>query len=219
LNWLWITGGVLLLLAAVLFAKAGVLVRYSDDLSLFLTVAGIKFRLIPGKEKKVRPSRYSVRRIRAERKKAARKAAKKSEKKQEPEKKKKKTDVLTLLRTVGAALSAAVPRFGRYMKITVARLHVAVATGDAASTAILYGAVVQSAAYIAALLDSLSVLNRPDKADVDVHADYLSETTTADVEIGLHLRIWQIFDILFKTAFAALKARAGSSGKKAVRSA
>ena len=202
-------------------AKAGVLLRYSDDLTLFLTVAGIRLRLIPGKEKKIRPSRYSVRRIRAERKKAARKAAKKAKKRSESEKpeKKKKTDVLTLLRTVGAALSAAVPRFGRYMKITVARLHVAVATGDAASTAILYGAVVQSAAYIAALLDSLSVLNRPDKADVDVHADYLSETTTADVEIGLHLRIWQIFDILFKTAFAALKARAGSSGKKAVRSA
>lgn len=215
---LWITGGVLLLIAALLTAKAGVLLRYSDDLSLFLTVAGIKLRLIPGKEKKIRPSRYSVRRIRAERKKAARRAAKSSGKKAESGKKK-KTDVPALLRTVGAALSAAVPRFGRYMKVTVARLHVAVATGDAASTAILYGAVVQSAAYIAALLDSLSVLNKPQKADVDIRADYLSESTTADVEIGLHLRIWQIFDILFKTAFAALKARAGSSGKKALRSA
>ncbi len=199
-------------------AKAGVLLRYSDDLTLFLTVAGIKLRLIPGKEKKIRPSRYSVRRIRAERKKAARRAAKSSKKKTEPGKKK-KTDVPALLRTVGAALSAAVPRFGRYMKVTVARLHVAVATGDAASTAILYGAVVQSAAYIAALLDSLSVLNKPQKADVDIRADYLSESTTADVEIGLHLRIWQIFNILFKTAFAALKARTGSSGKKALRSA
>lgn len=215
---LWITGGVLLLIAALLTAKASVLLRYSDDLTLFLTVAGIKLRLIPGKEKKIRPSRYSVRRIRAERKKAARRAAKSSGKKAESGKKK-KTDVPALLRTVGAAISAAVPRFGRYMKVTVARLHVAVATGDAASTAILYGAVVQSAAYIAALLDSLSVLNKPQKADVDIRADYLSESTTADVEIGLHLRIWQIFDILFKTAFAALKARAGSSGKKALRSA
>lgn len=215
---LWITGGVLLLIAALMTAKAGVLLRYSDDLTLFLTVAGIKLRLIPGKEKKIRPSRYSVRRIRAERKKAARRAAKSSKKKTEPGKKK-KTDVPALLRTVGAALSAAVPRFGRYMKVTVARLHVAVATGDAASTAILYGAVVQSAAYIAALLDSLSVLNKPQKADVDIRADYLSESTTADVEIGLHLRIWQIFNILFKTAFAALKARTGSSGKKALRSA
>lgn len=87
----------------------------------------------------------------------------------------------------------------------VARLHINVATGDAASTAILYGTVAQSAAYIAALLDSTKTLKNAARADVDIHADYLSEKTTADIEIGFSLRVWQVIDILIRTGITFIK--------------
>lgn len=96
-------------------------------------------------------------------------------------------------------------RFARHLRVRVARLHINVATGDAANTAILYGAIAQSAAYIAALLDSTKTLKNPARSDVDIRADYLSEKTTADIEIGFSIRVWQVFDVLIRTGITFIK--------------
>ena len=100
---------------------------------------------------------------------------------------------------------ALVGRFAKHLRIRIARLHIGVATGDAASTAILYGAIAPSVACIAALLDSTSTLRHPAKTDVDIHADYLSEKMVIDIEIGFSICVWQLFDILFRTSFRLTK--------------
>ena len=102
-------------------------------------------------------------------------------------------------------VKVAVGRFAKHLRIRIARLHIGVATGDAASTAILYGAIAPSVACIVALLDSTSTLRYPAKADVDVHADYLSEKMQIDIEIGFSICVWQLFDVLFRTGFRLTK--------------
>ena len=96
-------------------------------------------------------------------------------------------------------------RFAKHLRVRVARLHISVATGDAAKTAITYGMISQSASYIAALLDSTGTLRYPARSDVDIHADYLSEKTAADIEIGFSLCVWQLFDILIRTGITFIK--------------
>ncbi len=222
----YIISAVLLFFIALSFVRAGAVIRYNGDLAVTVTVLGIPFRIIPGKEKKIRPSDWSVRKIAARRRKsekaarrkaakAAKKAekAKKDKKDKEAEKKKEKPDILRIVKTALSALSVAVRRFSKHLRVRVARLHIAVATGDAASTAILYGAISQAAFGIAALLDSTGTLRGAAKADVDIHADYLSEKTSADVEIGFSLLVWQMFDLILRTGFTALRTYV-SEGKK-----
>ena len=209
---LYIVGGILLFLTAVMMIRAEAVISYADEFGLCLKIIGLKIRIFPKKPKKVRIRNYSVKRIEARRRKEARaaekkakKEAKKAQKKKAAKEKKEKPDIIRTLKIISSALSVAVKRFGKHLKIRIARLHIAVATGDAASTAILYGGIVQAVCYIASLLDASSTLRAPAKADVDVHADFLAESTKADVEIGFSLRLWQLLDVAFRAGFAALR--------------
>ena len=97
-------------------------------------------------------------------------------------------------------------RFGHHLHIDLTRLRLTVATGDAAKTAILYGAVCQSLAYLLALLDRITHLRAP-SPDVDVTADFLGEKSSADVKIVLSLRLGGALSILVSVAVAFLKAK------------
>ena len=79
------------------------------------------------------------------------------------------------------------------------------ATGDAASTAILYGVVIQSVAYIIEILNSTTNLKGLKRADIAVNADYLSESTSVDMKFVFSLRVWHIFSILFGVIGKAIK--------------
>ena len=219
---LYIIGGIILFFAFIASLRAEVLIAYSDDLALTVRVLGIPIKILPKKKKKVKISDYS-RRNRAkyeaaEKEKATKKAKKKIEKKKKKEeaKAKKKADkaagkekpkkpIGEIIEMVKDLVAVAVGRFAKHLRIRIARLHIGVATGDAASTAILYGTIAPSVACIAALLDSTSTLRHPARADVDIHADYLSEKMQIDVEIGFSICVWQIFDILFRTGFRLIK--------------
>ena len=91
------------------------------------------------------------------------------------------------------------------MKIKVAKLRINVATGDAASTAILYGVVIQSVAYIIEILNSATNLKGLNKADIAVNADYLSESTSVEMKFIFSLRVWHLFSILFGVIGKAIK--------------
>ena len=181
---LYILGGIFLVFFAIAMIRAEVIIKYADDFGLAVRICGIKLTIMPRKPKKVRP------REKAELK------------KQGKVKKKPLGETISLIL---ALVKTAVGRFAKHLRVRVARLHINVATGDAASTAILYGTVAQSAAYIAALLDSTKTLKNAARADVDIHADYLSEKTTADIEIGFSLRVWQVIDILIRTGITFIK--------------
>lgn len=193
--------------------RGEVIISYGDTLGIKVRVLGIPIKILPKKEKKIRISDYSPKKRAKMKKKQLKKQAKanakaskkKLRKEQHTADKTKKRPIGETLSMIRDIVGTAVKRFSKHLRVRVARLHIHVATGDAASTAILYGAVSQSVAYIAAFLDSAGTLRSPVRSDVDIRADYLSEKTQADIEIGFSLRVWQIFDVLFSTLFAYVR--------------
>ena len=96
-------------------------------------------------------------------------------------------------------------RFFRHLRIDVARLRVKVATGDAATTAIAYGAVTQSINVLFPLLESIDTLSLPQNADLSVEADFLSDSPELDVMFSFSLRVWHLFSVAFSALGAFLK--------------
>lgn len=224
---LFIIGGIVLLFALIGAIRIEAVIQYAEEFGLRLRVAGIPITLVPGKKKKVKLKDYSVKarkkydekqakkqkakaeKAAAKKKKKAEQKAKKAEEKKAQKasgKPKKKgmsiPDILTLVLNV---LKILFGRFGKHIRIRIARLHVAIGSEDAAKTAILYGAVSQTVCYIAYLLDSTSTLRYPARSDVDIRADYLSEKISCNLEIGVSIKVWQFFDIVNRIIFSAVR--------------
>lgn len=227
-----VIGIILLVFIGIGAIRATVYIEYRDDVVLSVSVLGIKIGILPKKEKTVNINKYSAKKFRkmlkkkqiAEEKKLAKKkkkdeqkAAKKLAKKQAKEEKKKrekefppehpkkKRSLGENLSLVGDVVRIFFTRFGKHFRIKVARLNITVATGDAATTAILYGIAVQGVQYILALLYKLANVKYRKDAEVNVNVDYLAESTSVDVALAFSLRVWHLFDILFRVAFGAIK--------------
>ncbi len=170
----------------------------------------------------------------AEIEKAKKKAAKKEEKKQKklkkaeeekarleklrkegkpiPDKKKKEYDPtgITLVDNINAgtaALGRFFLRFGKRFRIDLSRIIITVATGDAASTAIMYGATVPAVMALISLLQKITNLKGLENADIDVRCDYLATKTTVDVKVAFSMRPYHLFDMLFSALFRFLGKR------------
>ncbi len=129
-----------------------------------------------------------------------------------PEKKKKEYDPtgITLVDNINAACHALGKfflRFGKRFRIDISRIVINVATGDAASTAIMYGATVPAVAALISLLEKITNLKGLEKADIDVRCDYLGTKTTVDVKVAFSLRPYHLFDMLFSALFRFLGRR------------
>lgn len=205
----------------------------ADDAKVRLTlrVLCFTFSLYPGK--RVDPRKYSPERVKkreakkakkAARKaaKAAKKAAKKTAKRKKPAattpKKEPKaseapmtlTEKLTLVRKLLVALLRAT---GKHLYLRAARLHIRVATGDAATTAVAYGAVSGGVALILTVLGKFTVLHAA-PPDIAVIADYLGEKPHIDARVVFSMRVGGAVCVLFSVAFAFLKARRAQKEKR-----
>lgn len=228
----WIViGAVLLLLSLLLALRIRISILYRDDVCLTLGILCFRIRLFPRK-KKIRPGRYSpkkaerlaAKKARKEARKAAKKAAKKEKRRAQhalpPDQQKKKATLTEKIGLVRALAAALIRKTGKHLRLHAARLHVRVATGDAAKTAILYGAVCQSLSYLLALLDRVTHLKAA-TPDVAVTADYLCEKSDADVHLIFSVRVIGILAILFSVAFAFLRTKGEQriAGKQKEKSA
>lgn len=226
---LYIIGGIVILLVLFGLIRADLIIRYAEGLGLVLSVAGIPISIFPGRKKKIKLRDYSPKAIERRRRKAEKKAAKKAAKAEKKAKKdakkaekaesgaEKKTgssgeekeekflSVPEIISLATSVITVFAKRFAKSMHVRVARLHIAVASEDAAKTALLYGAVSQGVCYLAALLDSCGKLKQANKADVRIYADYLKEKPVIDMEIVITLRNWQIIDITNRMLWTALK--------------
>ena len=223
---LYILLGILSFFTFLLSLKANVRLEFKDELILSISVLGIKIKILPGKEKPIDYKEYTYEKHQKRLRKKYEAYLKKQEKKaQKAEAKKKKKDERKAetpeqkkarkaqpKRSIGDWINIAVgvlavffEKFSRHLHIKIARLKVNVATGDAASTAIMYGAVIQSVAYVIELLGRITNVDRLEKAEIEVNPDYLSEKTTLDLCFVFSLRVWHLFDILFGIIGRAIK--------------
>lgn len=210
--------GIVLVLCAILSIKATVVIKYSDELTLMLKVLFLKIKILP-KKKKVpkisdgKPKKVEKRLKKLEKqkekkrqkakekaqKKKAQKAQKELEKQSGQKKKKKKksfSEILGIVKLITAALGDLFKSFGKHLRIKFARLHITVATGDAAKTATSYGAMCAAVTTLVELLEKLRGFSMDDQ-QISVNCDFLEEKSYADVHIEVGLRVWHVFAMLF----------------------
>ena len=201
---LYIIAGVLALLVLLLLIPVRLSLVYSDDLSLTASYLFFRFPIYP-KEKKVRLSDYTPRKIRKRKRKAKKKrrlenvAAKaKAKKKKTLEQKLRQLRLLLhiLKDTYESILSA--------VRVRVLRLYITVATDDAAKTAILYGVAAQSTAYLLTLLQTYT--KTAAKRDrVNVIADFCKEESEIDTAIVFSATPIALLLLGLRAAFLFLK--------------
>ncbi|MBE6703107.1 MAG: DUF2953 domain-containing protein [Ruminococcaceae bacterium] len=210
-----VIGVILLLFLLLLTLRIKITVAFKEDVSLTAGMLGLKIRLFPRK-KKVKWRNYSpkkaakiaARQAQKAEKKAAKKAAKKAKRDAEkalpPEQRKKKATLPEKVRLVRALVAAVFRKTGKHLHLRTARLHIRVASTDAAKTAILYGLVCQSLSYLLAILDRMTKLSS-NNSDVTVTADYLSEKSSAEVKLVFSLRLFGALMIGIGAALAFLR--------------
>ena len=202
-------------IALLLFARVHVTVTWRERVRV---TARYLFVFLPLYPKKVRWRRYTAKRAEKERKKAAGHKAEhaskeKGEGKKEPKKPFTFRENLQLVRALVAVL---VRRCGKHLRLNATRVHLYVATGDAAATAVAYGAVSASLAYLVAALERVMKV-RARRGDVTVIADYLSEKPRADVKLRFSMSLGSALALLVSLALSYLKKRRAQ--KKARRAA
>lgn len=196
--------------------KATITIEYNKEVALSVRVLFIKIGILPKKDKKRAKtmSKKQAERLKAKLEaKEAKKRAKKAQKKKEKEQKKadiasgkiakeKKTpgEILDIVSLVCNLVKRVVGKFFGHLRIKIARIRMIIGTGDAASTALTYGAVTQAINVIFPLLDNIGTLSLPDAKKIDIRADFTSEESEIDIKISFSLRVWHLFHV----AFAAL---------------
>lgn len=212
----------LLLLAGILSLKVKVIIEANEEARVYLKILFIKIKLFPQDKKPPKLSDYDPKRLakqeeknkkkeEAKQKKKAEKEKKKKEKKEKeknsptPKKKMSLSDILDLVQLVLKLAKTFFVRFGKRLRLDITRIHITVASDDAAATAIMYGAVSQGVGVLVDFLDKIFNI-KPDKnKDIQVYADFLSEKPHVDIKVAASLRVWHVFDMLFSVAFKFVK--------------
>lgn len=176
-----------LLLLFLLLVRLRVSFLYEQDVRVLLQIAFIKIPIYPKKEK-VRVKDFSYRKLK-KRKKPAKQVAK-----SEPTPKK-KASLSERIELFSELFTSLYSRFLKYFRLDVHRLRITVATGDAAETAILYGVVSQSLAYLLAILDRHTNLCPSHHAEIGVYADFIGQKSTADCNLTFSLRVYQLIHL------------------------
>ncbi len=187
-----IIGAILALIVFLLTRFAGIILRYDDEMSVTVTYGLIRYRL--GKKKKAKkPKKPKEKKPKKKKKKKEEEPAAvddEAAKAAEKQKKREKREALfELIREVKRIL----PKFVGKIHFRSAKLHVRVATGDAASTALACGGAKASASILFELIDHFAVLERGSAKNVAIEPDFTSDEMKYDVDVRFRLRvIWAI---------------------------
>ncbi len=206
---LWILLGILVLLFLLSMLSAHVVLEYRESVSLTLSVLFLNFRLFPKKKKKIRLSDYSKKAI-EKRKRREKRLAKKQKPKKQASKSENKAEEKGIVERLGQIRDILIALLGKtfgHLSVSATRIRILVATGDAASTAILFGAVNGAVVFLMEALDHFGSLKNKPKDELEIRPDYLAEKTTVDIRFVFSLRVWHILDILLQTFFTYIKSK------------
>lgn len=201
-----------------------------------MRVLFFRYTIVPRKKKPVRIKKFTYKKHQkrlakqrakeeADRLKKIEKEKEKIEKKRQKEKEpKERTFSIPALIRMGIYLLKKIPpRLFRCFSVNIRRLHMTVATGDAAKTAIRYGYFAQGTAYLLALLDKATRLNRAAYKHTSVNADFLGSETKMNADLIISIRpirlipfaVYSLFHfITIRNQLLAEKAAADSENEK-----
>lgn len=137
--------------------------------------------------------------------------AKAKEAKKASGEKKSFTQIMSDVNMISSIAIAVIKKFFKHLRIRVARVRMVIATGDAAATAIAYGAVTQTLNILLPALESVKNFERLKKAEFDVSADFAAEESITDIKISFSIRVWQVFSVGFAALTSFIKHKLKSS--------
>ena len=217
--WIIVLLCIILTVFLILTLRLGLRIRYSEEkgLTVVLTAAGVPLRLIypeTRKTVKIRLRDFTPRAVKKRREKSNKekfKSRKISRKQNGKNEKRKQTfsDKLEMLRQIIRIVRLLLRRFLTYLRTDIRCFEIIVSGMDAAETAIVYGAVSQSAAYLFELLDNNTNVRWKNADKCGIYIDFVGDHCEAAVDITLSLRVWQLLDLLWRgissLSFAAEK--------------
>ena len=201
-----------LLIALLLSTKVLLHIRYEESLTVYLRVLFVKIRLYPSKkEKKKHPHSMSKRKAqkikdslqKKPKEEPKKRKSKKKEKKKEP---KEAPDLISIISIITSFVKSFLRLFAGSVRIRSSRLHIVVATEDAADTAIAYGALTQAINLLFPMLDGIKTFKHlPRGKELSVRADFLSDTSKIDADVELYIRVGSALKAVCLAAIRAFK--------------
>ena len=210
---LWIVGGIVLFLSALLALPLHLIITYRETVTVRARVLFFPITLYPRKPKSSKALAAAERRKQKKAAKRAKRGKKKPPKPTQAAPAKEKRTLQENLALVRGIVAALFRKTGKHLRLKAARIHLRVATGDAATTALAYGATSASLSFLLAALDRVTKL-RAKPGDVLLVADYLSERPSADIKLVFTLRIWGAISTAFSAAMTFLKHRTARKTSK-----
>ncbi len=201
-----IAGAVLLFFVFLPTVPFHAVISADGELRVWIRVLFVKISVFPAKKRK-RPKKEKRKRE----KQAVKKKKKKEKKEAAP---KKKRNILHMLRLILRIAAAIMKKLRRHLRIRLHAYEIAVATGDAAKTAVLYGAVAGLSSNLFELLQSGIRFKVKKSAPVDVSADFLGEKTKVRIKIDFSINLWGVLATLLAAGIAFVK----NKGQTAVKS-
>ena len=201
-----------LLIALLLSTKVLLHIRYEESLTVYLRVLFVKIQLYPSKkEKKKHPHSMSKRKAQkikdSLQKKPKKEPKKRKSKKKEKEKEPKEApDLISIISIITSFVKSFLRLFAGSVRIRSSRLHIVVATEDAADTAIAYGALTQAINLLFPMLDGIKTFKHlPRGKELSVRADFLSDTSKIDADVELYIRVGSALKAVCLAAIRAFK--------------
>lgn len=174
---------ILLLLLLLIFGKASIRLIFRGDLTVVLSVLGIRFKLFPS-DQKPKSERAKRREALKKQKRKQKKALQKAQNAGKPQ-----PNLLENLEMIFSIVKLAHRKLRGKMIIQINRFSVRVATGDAAKTAILYGAVTGVCVAFWQWVDTEISPVRRKAGAMEVIPDYLAAQPSADLDLLLGMKL------------------------------
>lgn len=188
--------------------RAHVFLRVKDDLDVFVKVLFINIKVFstkkmdpPDPELDLPPKKAKPKKKKKQKPKNKPKKDKKSSKEDKPKTKIALTDILDLVKKL---LATIFKRLKKYLRVRVHNFSVCVATGDAAKTAMMFGAICGSCNIIFEILESAMDFKIEDGAEIGARCDYLSEKMQANIGVDISITVGQVLKLVFSAAGVAV---------------
>ena len=194
---LYIILAIILLFCALLFLRIRFVIECNTDISVKLSIFGIKFSLYPKNKSKIRLSAFK--------KGYPEQAEKKQQKKPQKEKDTPATPFTNKISTLTRLARLIFSRFFRHLRLDISKIIVTVGAKDAATCAVTYGVIAQSVAYLLEFLDTHLKINKKRRGTIHVLCDFTAESVTYDILISASMTVWQLLDIGISFAYNYLK--------------
>ena len=199
---------IILLIALFLLIRIRIVIDYKgENIKLNLRILGIPITLLPNKKKnkKIKLSDYSYKKQQKKQKKTLFKKSKKNKKKKESLKVKEKPSLSEAIPIIADIVKYLLGKFLHHLRIDITEIKITVGTDDAAKTAIMFGIINQAAAALLDLLSTITNVKKNRKDEIGVYADFTSEKTVININLGFSLQVWHLFSIAFGTLFRYIK--------------